>query len=79
MGHLQYLPSSYLGFIYGAMLSWSSGTIEDAEKYLAIILNDETLAKVIVELSHYHELEGEYRDYGTRLCGLNMVEDKMIK
>lgn len=67
MGHLQYLPSSYLGFIYGAMLLWSSGTIEDAEKYLAIILNDETLAKVIVELSHYHELEGEYRDYGTRL------------
>lgn len=67
MGHLQYLPSSYLGFIYGAMLSWSSGTIEDAEKYLAIILNDETLAKVIVELSRYHELEGEYRDYGTRL------------
>ena len=67
MGHLQYLPSSYLGFIYGAMLSWSRGTIEDAEKYLAIILNDETLAKVIVELSHYHELEGEYRDYGTRL------------
>ncbi len=67
MGHLQYLPSSYLGFIYGAMLSWSGGTIEDAEKYLAIILNDETLAKVIVELSHYHELEGEYRDYGTRL------------
>lgn len=67
MGHLQYLPSSYLGFTYGAMLSWSSGTIEDAEKYLAIILNDETLAKVIVELSHYHELEGEYRDYGTRL------------
>lgn len=67
MGHLQYLPSSYLGFIYGAMLSWSSGTIEDAEKYLAIILNDETLAKVIVELSHYHELEGEYRDYSTRL------------
>lgn len=67
MGHLQYLPSSYLGFIYGAMLSWSSGTIEDAEKYLAIILNDETFAKVIVELSHYHELEGEYRDYGTRL------------
>lgn len=67
MGHLQYLPSSYLGFIYGAMLSWSSGTIEDAEKYLAIILNDETLAKVIVELSHYHELEGEYRDYCTRL------------
>lgn len=67
MGHLQYLPSSYLGFIYGAMLSWSSGTIEDAEKYLAIILNDETLAKVIVELSHYHKLEGEYRDYGTRL------------
>lgn len=67
MGHLQYLPSSYLGFIYGAMLSWSSGTIEDAEKYLAIILNDEILAKVIVELSLYHELEGEYRDYGTRL------------
>ena len=67
MGHLQYLPSSYLGFIYGAMLSWSSGKIEDAEKYLEIILNDEILAKVIVELSRYHELEGEYRDYGTRL------------
>ena len=79
MGHLQYLPSSYLGFIYGAMLSWSSGTIEDAEKYLAIILNDETLAKVIVELSHYHELEGEYRDYGTRLFASIMWAEHGIR
>lgn len=67
MGHLQYLPFSYLGFIYAAMLSWSSGTINEAESYLAMILKDKTLAQVIVSLSHYHELEGEYRDYGTRL------------
>lgn len=67
IGHLQYLPSSYLGFAYGAILSWSKGSIEDAKMCLRMYVNDDYLAKAIIELSTYHELEGEYRDYGSRL------------
>lgn len=67
MGHLQYLPSSYLGFIYAGMLMWSTGTLDDAKMLLNDIVNDDTLAEVIIDLSTYHLLEGEYRDYGSRL------------
>lgn len=67
IGHLQYLPSSYIGFAYGAILSWSKGSIEDAKMCLRTYVKDDYLAKAIVELSTYHELEGEYRDYGSRL------------
>lgn len=67
IGHLQYLPSSYIGFAYAAILSWSNGSIEDAKMCLNTYLDDKYLAKVIVDLSTYHELEGEYRDYGSRL------------
>lgn len=67
MGHLQYLPSSYLGFIYGALLCWSKATLDDARIVLKDKLADDKLEEVIVDLSTYHLLEGPYRDYGSRL------------
>ncbi len=67
MGHLQYLPSSYLGFIYGGLLSWSNATVDDAKQVLHQKMNDDILEEVIVNLSTYHLLEGPYRDYGSRL------------
>lgn len=67
MGHLQYLPSSYLGFIYGGLLCWSDATIDDAKNILFQVLKNRVLGEVIVDLSTYHLLEGEYRDYGSRL------------
>lgn len=67
MGHLQYLPVSLIGFIYGGLLAWSNGTFDDAVEYLEQYLNDPNLTKAIINLSKYHELEGEYRDYGSRL------------
>lgn len=67
MGHLQYLPSSYLGFIYGSLLCWSKATLNDARIVLKDKLADDKLEEVIVDLSTYHLLEGPYRDYGSRL------------
>lgn len=69
-GHLQYLPVSYLGFIYGGLISWCDSTIEDATKYLYLMLDDVALLESILELSTYHMLEGEYRSYGSRLFSL---------
>lgn len=67
MGHLQYLPSSYLGWIYGALLCWSNASLEDARKILKEKLKDTILEEVVVDLSTYHLLEGPYREYGSRL------------
>ena len=67
VGHLQYLPISYLGFIYGGLLSWSKATFNDAITYLKKILNDDALCEAILELGKYHLLEGPYRGYGSRL------------
>ena len=66
IGHLQYLPMSYLGFIHGAMTAWS---IEDDDlmKYLLAKLIGKENSESIFELSKYTQLEGEYRDYGSRL------------
>lgn len=72
MGHLQYLPSSYLGFIYAGLLMWSKGTFDDARYVLKHLLQDDKLEEVIVDLSTYHMLEGEYRDYGSRLFSVIM-------
>lgn len=67
MGHLQYLPSSYLGFIYGGLISWQICELYEAIIYLKKMLKDDALVEAILELSKYHMLEGEYRDYGSRL------------
>lgn len=66
IGHLQYLPFSYPGFIYGAQCAWSSPNEEVIKSYLTKLVGEET-ANVILKLSTYTTLEGEYRDYGSRL------------
>lgn len=66
IGHLQYLPFSYPGFIYGAQCAWSSPNEEVIKTYLTKLVGEET-ASVILKLSTYTTLEGEYRDYGSRL------------
>lgn len=67
MGHLQYLPVSYLGFILGGLNSWTDATLYDAIEYLKQFLNDDYLVEAMLELGRYHLLEGEYRGYGSRL------------
>lgn len=66
IGHLQYLPFSYPGFIFGAICMW--GEIDESliEYYLSKIVGKK-LSSVILALSNYTQLEGEYRDYGSRL------------
>lgn len=66
IGHLQYLPMSYLGFIQGALVSWSD-VDNDALIYLLEKIVGKENAKSIIELSKYTKLEGPYRDYGSRL------------
>ena len=66
IGHLQYLPFSYPGFITGAMCAWGAFEEDLISKYLSTIVGD-TCSEVILELSKYTELEGPYRDYGSRL------------
>lgn len=66
IGHLQYLPFSYPGFIYGAECAWGE-TNEDVIKPTLTRLLDEETADVILRLATYTRLEGPYRDYGSRL------------
>ena len=66
-GHLQYLPVSYPGFIYGGLIGWGECEFDNVIEYLKDILDDDNLVEVILKLSQYHILEGEYRDYGSRL------------
>lgn len=79
MGHLQYLPFSYAGFIYGAMASWSQASEEDMGKYLTHVVGDNNLSKALLELATYHNLEGEYRDYGSRLFSSIMWAELITK
>lgn len=68
IGHLQYLPYSYPGIIYGAMCSWN---VDDSPEYLikAVLekLVGTVLATTILDLSTYTRLEGAYRSYGSKL------------
>lgn len=66
IGHLQYLPNSYIGFIHGAISSWSSENEEDVIYMLEQIVGKD-IADILLKLSRYTELEGPYRDYGSRL------------
>ena len=85
LGHLQYLPYSYPGIIYGAMCSWN---IDNSPEYLikAVLekLVGSVLASVILDLSTYTRLEGAYRSYGSKLFssilhseGARNEEDKL--
>lgn len=66
IGHLQYLPNSYIGFIHGAIVAWSDEKEDDIYYMLEKIVGS-VVAKALLDLSRYTELEGPYRDYGSRL------------
>lgn len=62
MGHWQYLPISYPGFVYASAISWNSKTTRrlPLERYLNThILNDNTqqLAKVILAMGRSYHFE----------------------
>lgn len=68
LGHLQYLPYSYPGIIYGAMCSWNiNDSPEPLIKDVLERLVDQKLAGAILDLSTYTRLEGSYRSYGSKL------------
>lgn len=86
LGHLQYLPYSYPGIIYGAMCSWN---IDNSPEYLIKVVLEKlvgkNLASVILDLSTYTRLEGAYRSYGSKLFsailhseGARHEQDKMM-
>ena len=68
LGHLQYLPYSYPGFIYGAMCSWNVDRSPEylIKEYLEKIVGSVN-ANAILDLSTYTRLEGTYRSYGSKL------------
>ncbi len=69
IGHLQYLPFSYPGFIYGAECAWSTPNEEIIKPYLDKLVGPIS-SNAILKLATYTTLEGEYRDYGSRLFSL---------
>ena len=48
-------------------MAWGSCELDDAIGYLKKMLKDDALCEAILELAQYHLLEGDYRDYGSRL------------
>lgn len=67
IGHLQYLPVSIPGFIFGASSAWSSISRDDLAKITDDYFGQKGLGSLIINLSRFTALEGEYRDYGCRL------------
>ena len=64
-GHLQYLPSSYPGFIYCSYKSWSKLEYDELDIAMTKFF-EPTLGKLIIELSSYSSLD-TYRSYGNTL------------
>jgi hexosaminidase len=69
MGHLQYLPFSYPGFIFGALAGWNFNEAHEylIAPFLSRMVENALLAQLILDMSTYTRLEGEYRSYGSRL------------
>ena len=65
-GHLQYLPFSYIGFIFGLCKSWSTIEENEISKALSMYFKPHQVY-CIKELSHIHELEGPFPSYGSRM------------
>ena len=55
-----------MGFIHQAIMAWSDENEEDIIYLLEKIVGQE-ISDALLKLSRYTELEGEYRDYGSRL------------
>lgn len=79
IGHLQYLPFSMPGFILGACCSWGSMNDEELKICLGNLLGSSDLASIIYNLSQYTSLEGEYRDYGSRLFSSILWAEHVIR
>ena len=66
IGHLQYLPISIPGFVFASMASWNDTSeeelIDSLDNYFSL-----NIKNAIISLSKYTNLEGAYRDYGSRL------------
>lgn len=71
MGHLQYLPISYPGLVYASSGMWGEypATEKELITYLdRFIFEDQAghLGNLLMIMGRYDQLEGSYRDYGTR-------------
>ncbi|MBR2891209.1 MAG: family 20 glycosylhydrolase [Bacilli bacterium] len=68
-GHLQYFPFTLPGIVYTSLLSWNYTKASDhlIKECLTELLENEHLAKMIIELSNYHLNEEHYRGYSTKL------------
>ena len=77
--HLQYLPFSLPGFILGACCGWSELNGEELKIGLSNALGNIDLADVLLELSKYTNLEGEYRSYGSRLFSSILWAEHVIR
>lgn len=75
IGHLQYLPFSYMGIIFSGLIGWSDANEKDILEYLSSMLG-EKLSYVITELSKFTRFEGTYRDYGSRLFASILWSEK---
>lgn len=69
VGHLQYLPFSLPGFIFGALSSWNVRENHEylINDYLKRYYESEEIALLIIDMSNYTRHEGEYRSYGSKL------------
>jgi hypothetical protein len=69
-GHLQYLPFTYPGLIYAAMLSWGKedGTSKNLSQALNVMLKDKNklIGDILLDLGRYNQYEGSYTYNGTK-------------
>lgn len=70
-GHLQYFPFTLPGIVYTSLLSWNYKKAHEhlVKECLSDLLENNHLAKMIIELSNYHLNEEHYRSYSTKLFG----------
>jgi len=70
VGHLQYLPFTYPGLIYGAMTSWGieEGSSKNLASALNVMLEDKSnlIGEILLDLGSYNRYEGSYTYNGTK-------------
>ena len=78
-GHLQYLPWSYLGFAYAAMVAWThEEELETLQHWLnQYVYHDctNTLAGLMMEVAKYNDLETQYQYNSTTAFNTVMYVD----
>ncbi len=69
-GHLQYLPFTYPGLIFGAMTSWGmeDGIYKNLASALNIMMKDKSklIGEILLDLGNYNRYEGTYTYNGTK-------------